>query len=77
VLCERLRQEVECHPWFEVAPDLRQTVSIGISDTVRFDGLVTLAAAADAALHDAKRGGRNRVVVSDGRGTDGGPALGR
>ena len=77
VLCERLRAEVERHPWFEVAPDLRQTVSIGISDTVRFDGLVTLAAAADAALHDAKRGGRNRVVVSEGRGAGGGPARGR
>ena len=77
VLCERLRQEVERHPWFEVAPDLRQTVSIGISDTVRYDGLVTLVAAADAALHAAKRHGRNRVVVCDGRAAVDGPARGR
>jgi diguanylate cyclase (GGDEF)-like protein len=77
VLCERVRSEVERHPWFEVAPDLRQTVSIGIADTVRYDGLVTLASAADAALHDAKRQGRNRVVVSDGRGSVDGPAMGR
>ena len=69
VLCERIRFEVERHPWFEVAPDLRQTVSIGIADTVAHPGLVTLVAAADAALHQAKRQGRNRVAVADGRTT--------
>jgi len=66
VLCERLRQEVERHPWHEVAPGLRVTVSVGIADSHRQGGLVTLVSAADAALHRAKREGRNRVITVDG-----------
>jgi len=68
VLCERLRLEVERYPWHDVASGLRLTVSIGVADTVLHDGLVTLVAAADSALHDAKRAGRNRVVLADGSG---------
>ena len=68
VLCERLRAEVERYPWHDVAHGLVLTVSIGVADTVRHDGLVTLVAAADSALHDAKRSGRNRVVLADGSG---------
>ncbi len=66
VVCERLRSEVERHPWHEVVDGLLITVSIGIADTVRHDGLVTLVGSADKALHEAKRGGRNRVVLADG-----------
>jgi diguanylate cyclase (GGDEF)-like protein len=62
-VCERVRQEVEQHPWGEVVEGLRVTVSIGLADTRHDSGLVTLVAAADAALHRAKREGRNRVVV--------------
>jgi diguanylate cyclase (GGDEF)-like protein len=67
VLCERVRSEVESHPWHEVAPGLRITVSIGVTDSSRSGGLVGLSADADAALHRAKREGRNRVVAFDGR----------
>ncbi len=63
-LCERLRTEVAGHPWHEIAPDLEVTVSIGVSDSVQYAGLVTLVAASDAALHRAKRGGRNRVELA-------------
>ena len=64
VLCERLRTSVESHTWYEVDPSLHVTVSIGVADSARFDGVLGLAAGADAALHRAKREGRNRVVAA-------------
>jgi diguanylate cyclase (GGDEF)-like protein len=67
VLCERVRSEAEAHPWHEIAPGLRVTVSIGVTDSTRSGGLVGLSTDADAALHRAKREGRNRVVAFDGR----------
>jgi len=74
VLCERIRSEVQAHPWHEVAPGLQVTVSIGVTDSSRSGGLVGLSADADSALHRAKREGRNRVVAYDGRGSQGSSA---
>ena len=42
---------------------------IGVASTVQSAGLVTLVSAADAALHQAKRGGRDRVITSPGSPT--------
>jgi diguanylate cyclase (GGDEF)-like protein len=61
VLCERLRAAVEAYPWHEVDPRLALTVSIGVADNDHRD-LRGATAAMDAALHEAKREGRNRVV---------------
>jgi diguanylate cyclase (GGDEF)-like protein len=69
VVCERLRVEVERHPWDELVAGLSVTVSIGIADTAHSGGLVTLVAASDTALHRAKREGRNRVVATSGEAT--------
>ncbi|MFC6238635.1 GGDEF domain-containing protein [Longivirga aurantiaca] len=63
VLCERLRAAVEAYAWRDVHPDLRLTVSIGVADSDQRD-LRGVTAAMDAALHDAKRDGRNRVVAA-------------
>jgi diguanylate cyclase (GGDEF)-like protein len=61
---ERIRRAVEEHPWHLVAPDLRVTVSIGVADTHHSPGLHDVSEAADRAVHEAKRAGRNRVVVA-------------
>ena len=60
---ERIRRAVEEHPWHLVADDLRVTVSIGVADTIHSPGLHDVCDAADRAVHEAKRTGRNRVVV--------------
>jgi diguanylate cyclase (GGDEF)-like protein len=64
VVCERLRRAVEAHRWDDVAPDLRLTVSVGVADADGRSSLIALTAAADRAVHDAKRAGRNRVEVA-------------
>ena len=60
---ERIRQAVEAHPWSDVAPDLSVTVSIGVADTYHSPGLIHVVDAADRAVHQAKRSGRNRVIA--------------
>jgi len=67
---ERIRRAVQEHPWHLVAPDLHVTVSIGVADTIHSPGMQEVRDAADRAVHEAKRTGRNRVVAVT---TDPGP----
>jgi diguanylate cyclase (GGDEF)-like protein len=64
-LAERLRQQVlECAPTVD-GEKLDVTVSIGIAGaSLRTSGIEALLRRADQALYEAKRKGRNRVVVS-------------
>jgi diguanylate cyclase (GGDEF)-like protein len=67
-VCETARARVDRHPWSELAPGLRVTVSIGVAHgfgpVTGSDGLV---AAADVLLHAAKNAGRNAVAYRDVR----------
>ena len=59
--CELLRQRVEAHPWHEVHPDLRVTISMGVSSDTQVHDFHQMLEAADALLYQAKRSGRNQV----------------
>ena len=63
LIIHELRAALEAYPWRDVHRDLRLTVSIGVADNDQRD-LRGVTAAMDAALHDAKRDGRNRVVAA-------------
>jgi len=60
--CEALRSKVEGYPWHEIHPDLRVTISIGLSDAITAGSVEKMLADADDRLYQAKRNGRNRVV---------------
>jgi len=59
--CEKLRHSIETHPWHEIHPDLRVTMSLGLSDWVSLGGPEQMIGAADTQLYRAKEEGRNRV----------------
>lgn len=59
--CEMLRRLVEEHDWSEIHPELRVTLSGGISQAASCIDFEHMIAAADAYLYEAKRGGRNQV----------------
>ena len=60
--CERLRQRIEAHPWERIHPDLKVTMSMGLSGELALGSVEAMLKAADALLYEAKTGGRNRVV---------------
>ncbi len=62
--CERLRLAIEGHDWAQIAPGLQVTISIGLCLAgAQRDG-AQLLEQADLALYQAKKEGRNRVVVA-------------
>ncbi len=62
--CEQLRQRIENHPWHEINPALRVTMSMGLCADVTLGSLDQLIAAADEKLYEAKAGGRNRICAA-------------
>lgn len=60
--CERLRAAVAVHDWQAIAPGLAVTVSLGLVQWRPGETRTSLLERADAALYQAKRSGRDRVV---------------
>ena len=70
--CDDLRRRIEAHPWQELAPDLRVTASMGMSDAVALDSVEAMLAEADAQLYQAKHAGRNRIMPEPAQARPGG-----
>ncbi len=64
-IAERLRRGVDGHP-LPIDPPLRITVSIGVAEHQPAETPLALLARADAAVYQAKHGGRNRVCAAPG-----------
>jgi hypothetical protein len=65
VTAQRVRQQVQACECDIAGEKLRVTISIGVAAaTVRTSGIEALCRQADQALYDAKRSGRNRVVLA-------------
>ncbi len=62
-LCERLRQTIEAFDWTKFHPQLKVTMSFGISLADGIDHHDKLLDAADHKLYEAKVAGRNRVCI--------------
>jgi diguanylate cyclase (GGDEF)-like protein len=60
-VCEKVRMAVETYDWTTIHPDLKVTISIGVSDDLQMESPEKLLAAADVKLYEAKSGGRNQV----------------
>ena len=61
--CERLRHSIRNEPWDAIMPGLTLTVSAGVATADDASDLQALAELADRRLYEAKRTGRDRVVV--------------
>ena len=72
LLAERLRAAIETTPAICLEKEIRFTASIGIAvyhrDYARSDGGSELLAAADRALYEAKKNGKNRYAIGKFRG---------
>lgn len=75
-IAERLRVAVSTARWAQW-PDLRCTISLGLSEASGADTLPELSEAADGALYVAKEGGRNRSAADGNVGAIGRLAGGR
>ncbi|MCC5888740.1 MAG: diguanylate cyclase [Gammaproteobacteria bacterium] len=65
LVAERIRKQMNGLSISDELPDFRITASFGISEHVRGEAVETTLARADAALYEAKRAGRNRVVLAE------------
>ncbi len=60
-ITEKLRSLVEHYPWQEIHPDLKITISMGVSTSFEFDDYESMLNNADLHMYSAKRSGKNQV----------------
>lgn len=60
-LCDKLRAMIEAHPWHEVHPNLKVTMSMGVYADYAAGTAEAMLQKADELLYKAKEAGRNRV----------------
>jgi len=65
MVTERIRESLANYNFNDIAPSLRATVSIGVSNFRQFNTLQETLMNADNRMYLAKQYGRNRVVASD------------
>ena len=61
--CEMLRQRIESYPWDTMHPELKVTISMGLSADTDVDNMAAMVENADKLLYRAKQSGRNRVCT--------------
>ena len=62
-IAEKLRRRIAAHPWQEIHPELRVTISIGLSGLEGHEHVRGLLDAADQRLYRAKIDGKDRVCI--------------
>lgn len=61
IVCERIRQHVEQHPWEDIAQGLQVTLSMGLTGDITVENHERMLAVADDKLYSAKAAGKNRL----------------
>ena len=62
-VCERMRTQLEAHPWDSLMPGLHVTASFGLACSTDHESAADLVRTADERLIRAKREGKNRITV--------------
>jgi diguanylate cyclase (GGDEF)-like protein/putative nucleotidyltransferase with HDIG domain len=63
IVCERIHKSLGKYDWSSFSPELRITISAGLSDDASASNHEKLLNAADLKLYEAKRSGRNRTCL--------------